>query len=221
MVLPETVPLPLARTDVRPVDNRVCWPCGVISNMKIVYLDQNKWIQLARVYHGRDSEPELQEVLEFVKTATRNGEMILPLSAIHYMETARVLDVARRARLGTVMWELSQGYTMSSLGHVIRHEIEAALARRFPKVHPRRLSLVSKGVAHAFGMNYVGYRVPEPFRSRYPREVVQTIEHAGSEMIEKAAIVGTGPSGIVMPSFRNTTFRARFKKHLDSLYPRI
>src|SRR5690625_6505258 len=55
----------------------------------------------------------------------------------------------------------------------------------------------------------------------YPREVVQTIEHAGSEMIEKAAIVGTGPSGLVMPSFRNTTSRARFKKHLDSLYPRI
>src|SRR5713226_5709929 len=92
-------------------------------NMKTVYLDQNKWIDLARAFHGKDSEPRLNRALDFVRDASRQGSISVPLSAVHYMETAKIGNRARRARLGVVMWELSCGYTLASYNDVSCHEL--------------------------------------------------------------------------------------------------
>src|ERR1700745_1305028 len=113
--------------------------------MKKIYLDQNKWIQLARVYHGKELDTELQQLLQYLLEATVNGSIVLPLSGIHYMETARIRDPGRRARLGHVMWELSRGATFASYHDILIHEIVVALSKRLPHMKPRPLPLIAHG----------------------------------------------------------------------------
>lgn len=186
-----------------------------------MYLDQNKWIQLAREENGKNSKTSVKAALEFVLTASRAGTVAFPLSAIHYMETARIHDLQRRSRLGSFMWELSKGYTIASTRHVLCHELEIALSHYFPFVTPGPFSILSKGWAHAFGWEYREYRIPEPFRSSLPQNVVVPFEEAARTMLEKAAITGEGPGGTIMPPFTIRTYNERFKDHLDRLHPTL
>ena len=71
--------------------------------MKIVYLHQNKWIDFARAFYGKDSNSDLQMALSFAQDQVQQGTVAFPLSGVHYMETARIRDHDRRSRLGTVM----------------------------------------------------------------------------------------------------------------------
>jgi hypothetical protein len=64
--------------------------------MKIVYLDQNKWIELNGAYHGTKTRPELDRTLEFIGDRLKAGMITVPLSTVHYMEIARIADRTRR-----------------------------------------------------------------------------------------------------------------------------
>lgn len=78
----------------------------------VVYLDQNKWIQLAQSIHEPARVPghELEASRRLVDLA-RNGEVILPLSSGHWVETSSVYG-KRRTRLAATMVGLSRGWTM-------------------------------------------------------------------------------------------------------------
>ena len=184
--------------------------------MKIVYLDQNKWIEIARIYHGKNPNPDSQRVLSVIRDKIEQGVAVFPLSWVHYIETAKNSNHERRRRLGTVMWELSRGYTMASSYHLICYELETALAQRFQNVSPRPLNLLSTGYAHTFGKGY-SYRLPEELRSSIPVEVLKALETQGQEILEKAVITGEGPGGIRLPSPRNTQYNEQFKQHLETL----
>jgi len=188
--------------------------------MKIVYLDQNKWINIARIYYGRDSSPDSQRALSHIRDKIEQGVAIFPLSSVHYIETAKNNNHEQRRRLGTVMWELSGGYTMASSYHLICYELETALAQRFQNISPRALNLISTGYAHTFGKGDP-YRLPEEFRSNFPVEVVKAREGVGQRMLEKAFITGEGPGGIRMPPFGSTQYNERFKQHLETLHARV
>lgn len=41
--------------------------------MKLVYLDQNKWIQLARVWHGKEKDADLVSLLRQVAEGAACG----------------------------------------------------------------------------------------------------------------------------------------------------
>jgi hypothetical protein len=189
--------------------------------MRIIYLDQNKWIELARVHHGRISDPELAAVLSNAHRAVASGDVVFPLSATHYMELGRIKDPGRRNRLGTVMWELSAGATFASYRAILIHELEIALRNRYPQVAPGEFHLIGKGVAHAFGQPHRQYRVPEASRSQIDPRLLHRFEALAQEELEKAAITGTGPGGIVMSPFLDRSHNETFKGHLERLYPTI
>jgi hypothetical protein len=46
---------------------------------RIIYLDQNKWIELARALSGKDG-PELIQVLDILRESKRLGLNVFPLS---------------------------------------------------------------------------------------------------------------------------------------------
>lgn len=167
--------------------------------MKIIYLDQNKWIDVAKAFHGRAVDPDLRAAFVLVEKLSRRGAAVFPLSAVHYMETAKISDHGRRKRLGTAMWEISRGHTMASYREIVRFELESELARRFPGVAPRDFELVSRGVAHAFGEVYT-YRIPDELRKKLPPEAIEGLEREGQEVLEKAVITGEGPGNTRMPS---------------------
>jgi len=166
----------------------------------IVYLDQNKWIELAKIVHGKDKSPRAIKILYELGAAIDSG-CVLPLSAIHYMELARVSNVARKARLGSVMWEYSKGITLVPYSNVVRFEIENALSKYFPQVIPNELKLLGSGISHAFGVDAT---------SNFPPEIEAEIERS---MLTGSAVLNIDPL-----AFRSNEHRVNFSTHLGLLH---
>ncbi len=60
----------------------------------IIYLDQNKWIDLARVMVGNPKGSEFREVYEKIEGKVKSGDWKFPLSSIHYMEILANIQVS-------------------------------------------------------------------------------------------------------------------------------
>jgi hypothetical protein len=90
---------PLGRFD--PVDPR-----------PVVYLDQNHWVSLSRFAEGSERLVESErEAAAAITELAQQRKIILPLSAAHYVETARA-DGKWRRDLAAVMLRLSRGWVM-------------------------------------------------------------------------------------------------------------
>jgi hypothetical protein len=177
----------------------------------------NHWITLARAHYGKSVGPAVIAAYEAIETAVRNGRIVLPLSSTHYIEGARATDPYRRRRLGQVMWAISRGRTLISHGELLRHELEVALARRFPNIVPRELHLVGEGVAHAFGVERAAYRLPDEARRIMDASQAENLEIVLRQIIERALLTGEEPRGGFVQSYRVDTYRKDFKTHLSSL----
>ena len=165
----------------------------------IIYLDQNHWISLARMFHGKDASPDAKKVLQDF-SAVDGREVIAPLSQCHYMETARVVNVGRRQRLGAVMWEYSKGITLANQRAVVRHEFSRALAKYVPGVHVVPLNLLGYGVAHVFDL--------PPWSP-----AVAPFQH----VVEPSFFTGNALLGMEPPMFPRTGGRQVFRDFLASL----
>jgi hypothetical protein len=121
-----------------------------MDSLMIIYLDQNKWIQLARIENGVDESDRGERILSEFNAAIECG-YIFPLSAIHIVEFSRIKDPGRRARLGRVMWKYSQGYTIAPLKEVLCWEIEKAFSVIGYAIKPRSLHYIGRGILHTFG----------------------------------------------------------------------
>lgn len=93
---------------------------------RVIYLDQNKWIELAQAAHGKGSA-RLLPVLEFIRQIKASGLAVFPLSLAHHMETSKRFDAGQQERLGRLMWEISEGSTFASPASILHSEIDAAI----------------------------------------------------------------------------------------------
>ena len=119
----------------------------------IVYLDQNKWIELARITNGLDlSDRDRRLLREF--TAVSEKGCVFPLSSTHFIEFSRIKDVERRKRLGGVMWNLSKGRTIAPYREIVECEIEIALSKIGVNIIPRKESFIGEGIEFAFGIEF-------------------------------------------------------------------
>ncbi len=78
--------------------------------MKYIYLDQNKWIELAKGLKNKD-----KNIISFHKTLVQNVKenvWAFPLSPIHINETMKRKDETSRNELLDLMFSLSNGYTI-------------------------------------------------------------------------------------------------------------
>src|SRR6266516_2053106 len=191
------------------------------GSMRVAYLHQNQWIQLARAQHGKVDDVRLLQALTFLRQATASEQLALPLSAVHHIEAARKANTLARIRLGIVMWELSRGRTIASYKSILTYELETALAKRFPHVRPQPFTLVSWGVAHAFGMEPRPFQIPPELRRTLPDEVVRRVETVGNRIIERALVTGEVPPGEKAPIFGITEHNRRFQEYLRNLRPRL
>jgi hypothetical protein len=169
----------------------------------IIYLDQNKWIELARMVNRKDESARAKHVVRDFDAIAERGDVFFPLSGIHYMETARISNAARRSRLGAVMWQYSKGATIAGYPTVVRHELEVALSKRFVQVVPRALTLLGRGSSHAFGM-----------------PPMQGLLAHFEEDVERTMLVGSKALNIDPPSFRSSKHQENFRGHLASLHSR-
>ena len=78
--------------------------------MKYIYLDQNKWIELARGIN--EKKLEYVKLYNNIMRKINEGEWAFLLSSIHINETMKRKDVISRKKLLDLMYLISKGYAI-------------------------------------------------------------------------------------------------------------
>lgn len=126
--------------------------------MRVIYLDQNKWIRLLQQRKDQvpPHEEKIPEVLNLVQHTSDNREAIYPIDWTRLQETAVRSSEESRRELFDFMWEISDAWCFPTYNIVEHEEVTAAIERRIG-IDPQLTSrILNKGVAHiAGGQNLV------------------------------------------------------------------
>jgi hypothetical protein len=136
-------------------------PAGEDGSVLTVYLDQNKWVDLARAETGHPDGEPFVETMAILKKAVDDGRARFPLSAAHYYETSNRRDRRKRVELATTMARLAGTLRIAPPHTIVTWEIQRALVEVFdlPLALPE-LRLFGNGVAHAFSAPTLRYSAP-------------------------------------------------------------
>lgn len=140
------------RTDV-PCD----WPHTLrlpLRPPKLIYLDLNHWISLAKARQGHPDGAAYEAILATCLDAMQAGKAVFPISDTIYIEVAKIRAHRQRKDLREVIESLSR-YAVVTARHVISgHEVESLLNRLVgPNPQPiNTMDYLDWGVARAFGM---------------------------------------------------------------------
>jgi hypothetical protein len=160
--------------------------------MKRVYLDQNKWIDLARVVYKKGDVKRFESVLLVLRAGVSTGEVSLPLSSSHYMETAHRRSWRSRRELGATMIEFSRMHSIAAQTDLLPGEIDAALKVIFERpLTPREVKPFGYGASHAFGEQLGPYVIPDGLRGTV--EDPRDFERRANELLERYLLVGPKP----------------------------
>jgi hypothetical protein len=99
--------------------------------MKIVILDQNKWIELARAESGKCKSKSLIDLYGKLINKVHRGDVIIPLTLSNIIETSKRNDISSRKHLSRIQSELSRGWVIRSRKGRLSVEIQAALRKIF------------------------------------------------------------------------------------------
>ncbi|WP_432937437.1 hypothetical protein ACQPXM_25075 [Kribbella sp. CA-253562] len=114
-----------------------------------IYLDQNKWIDLARAATGKPATAGVHDALEMCRAAVQSGAASFPLDMYRYWETSKRGNDRSRDDVVDLMWELSQQHTMATPVALLDREIDLALHRRYGRPElPRSRQVFGVGIQH-------------------------------------------------------------------------
>ena len=99
--------------------------------MDIVFIDQNKWIDLGRVEAGKITSGALATLYEQLVEAVDRGSVIFPPTISHILETSKRNDPTSRSHVATAQARLSKGYVFRSRKARLLIEMRSALKRLF------------------------------------------------------------------------------------------
>lgn len=97
--------------------------------MKILYLDQNKWIDLAKAVKSPLTYPSEYAIYECLQAKTRCGELCVPLSSSNIIETQKINDADRRRDLASVQSTISGGVVFHCRRRLLRIELGLHIAK--------------------------------------------------------------------------------------------
>jgi hypothetical protein len=164
-----------------------------------VYLDQNKWIDLAHAAKDNRQGAPFRDVLAVATAAAEAGLASFPLDISRYMETAKRGSYASRVDLATVMLRLSRLDTVAPTSVILPAEIDAALQRRsgLPET-PRPLRVFGKGVNHAVGGGMEEHHIEPTAGLTAPPGYLTQADETLQELLEMVALTGP-PPGMALP----------------------
>ena len=114
-----------------------------------VYLDQNKWVDLARAATGHQLGARFEDALAMARAGVAAGSVSFPLDMYRYWETSKRGNDRSRNDVVDVMRELSRQHTMALPFSVLDQELDLALERRFGRPqHPRQRQVFGVGMRH-------------------------------------------------------------------------
>jgi hypothetical protein len=122
---------------------------------KLLYLDQNKWIDLSNAYYGHVKGELFKEVLTAVRNAVDAGTLIVPFSAVNMVEMYAASCAERRERLARFMVDLSCNRSILPEIIVRPWEVRNAVHAFFGRPEPGaiRRSIVREGIGNALGLH--------------------------------------------------------------------
>jgi hypothetical protein len=116
-----------------------------------IYLDQNKWIDLARAATGHLNGVKFVEALAAARAAVESGAATFPLDIYRYLETGRRGNKQSRIELADFMFELSRQQTMARPHILLPTELDKTLKYRFGRpAFPRPNDVFGVGMTHIF-----------------------------------------------------------------------
>jgi hypothetical protein len=129
---------------------------------KLVYLDLNQWIALAKASTGHRDGRAYKDVLAACVDAVALGRAVFPISDSIYGEVSKLRQHRQRRDLRDAIEKVSRYMVVTSRLVVTAHEVEALLDHLVgPNPHPiNSMDYLDWGVARAFGM--VGVQRPIP-----------------------------------------------------------
>jgi hypothetical protein len=117
-----------------------------------VYLDQNKWIDLARALNGDELGAPFRDAATVICAAVDAGRASLPLSSGHMFETWKRRDAESRQSLASVMATVSKNHAIAPPWVLLPGELDRALQRRFGRpLTALPLQPFGWGLAHRSG----------------------------------------------------------------------
>lgn len=139
------------------------WPpslCLPARPPKVVYLDLNHWISLAKANAGHPGGQAFADALAACAEAVERGVAVFPISDTIYMEVSKIGPLRQRRDLREVIERVSRYVVVTSRVVVAEHEVEALLDRLVgPSPAPTNtMDYLDWGVARAFGM-VGGFRI--------------------------------------------------------------
>lgn len=154
--------------------------------MHHVYLDQNKWIDLARARTGHPKGQPFVDTYHRLCALQKAGKASFPLSGAHYFETHTQGDESRRRDLATTMVELSNFDAIAPPQAIVPWEIECALIDVFGLDAERpSIEIFGRGANHVFASNISHYESPDEWEGvRLDPEMRAVLNLAGSVMME-------------------------------------
>lgn len=179
-----------------------------------VYLDQNKWVDLARAATGRRLGEPFKDALDVCRAGVRAGAVSFPLDMYRYWETGKRGKDRSRSDVAAVMRDLSGQHTVATPFGVLDREIDLALQARFGALaHPREAQIFGVGMRHITGnrMEWPGLDLtthPE-LQAALPPGGHAQLEHATQEFIEEE-FLRAGPD-----TYRHIGFDHTGSDHAD------
>jgi hypothetical protein len=142
----------MTRVGAERSDVPLVWPGTLLRpRSRLIYLDLNHWIGLAKANTGRPDGERWQPALEALRGRDDAWEVVIGLPLI--MELTGIRRRAQRAHLTALIEELSGFASVLPLTTIAALEFEASLAA-FVRLAPRfvPVALLGKGVGHAYGV---------------------------------------------------------------------
>lgn len=147
--------------------------------MDIVFLDQNKWIELAQVHSGRTTSGPMVELFPQLVAGVQGERVLFPLSVANIIETAKRNDPDSRRHVAETQAILSLGYVHRSRAARMTVELRAAIRRIFgmkPVEMPPHWAFAA-GFIHAFGpMDELVATPDEPAIVWQPKSILNPAE---------------------------------------------
>ncbi len=132
--------------------------------MRLLYLDMNCWVQMARGIQTTD--PGWVEAAETLQRAVEAQLVRVPLSAAHYLELWHRSDPVSRTQVGALMRDISGFASLLAFEEVQRREISAFVAAEAGRAQPIDVaSILGRGAEHAFASPYGRLRFVESVAS--------------------------------------------------------
>ena len=165
--------------------------------MLTVYLDQNKWIDLARAETEHPRGTAFVDTLAVLKQAADDGRARFPLSSAHYYETGKQRDRKKRMGLATTMARLAGQLRIAPPHAIVPWEIHRALVTVFdlPTSVPD-LELFGPGVAHAFAAPSLRYTAPTEWEGIVLPPELQALQQRVGAEFEALILADVMPKGV-------------------------